>query len=152
MPRQSAGLLVYRMRDRGIEVFLVHPGGPFWKNKDAGAWSIPKGEFTTGEDPLNVAKREFQEETGHTIDGTFTPLEPIKQRSGKTVYVWAIEADVDASHIESNPFTIEWPPKSGKLQEFPEVDRGEWFTPEAARAKINAGQIGLINQLQTLQN
>jgi predicted NUDIX family NTP pyrophosphohydrolase len=152
MPKQSAGLLVYRKHDRGIEVFLVHPGGPFWNNKDAGAWSIPKGEFAPGEDPLEVAQREFQEETGHTIDGTFTPLEPIKQRSGKTVFAWAIEADIDASQLKSNTFLMEWPAGSGQMQEFPEVDRAEWFTPEAAREKINAGQIGLINQVQTLQN
>lgn len=148
MAKQSAGLLVYRKQDRGLEVFLVHPGGPFWKNKDAGAWSIPKGEFSTGEDPLEVATREFHEETGMTIGGEFMPLEPVKQRSGKTVYAWAVEADVDASQVMSNTFTIEWPPKSGETQEFPEVDRAEWFDIATTLEKINDGQRGLIEQLR----
>src|SRR5215212_9400097 len=121
MAKQSAGLLVYRRRDGNIELLLVHPGGPFWKNKDSGAWSIPKGEFTEGEEPLEVAKREFLEETGRPIDGSFQPLTPVKQRSGKTVHAWSIEADLDVSHVKSNTFTIEWPPRSGKQQEFPEV-------------------------------
>jgi predicted NUDIX family NTP pyrophosphohydrolase len=150
MPKQSAGLLVYRKRDGKTEVLLVHPGGPFWKNKDAGAWSIPKGEFATGEDPLDVAKREFQEETGLTIDGSFQPLAPIKQRGGKTVYAWAVEADLDVSHVKSNTFTMEWPPRSGKQQEFPEVDRAEWFSLDAATEKINDGQRELLQQLQLL--
>src|SRR2546423_14543064 len=127
MAKQSAGLVVYRKHNGDIEVFLVHPGGPFWRNKDEGAWSIPKGEFSDGEEPLDVAKREFQEETGMPIDGSFTPLEPIKQRSGKTVYAWAVKAEVDASQVKSNTFTIEWPRGSGKLKEFPDVCRAEWF-------------------------
>jgi predicted NUDIX family NTP pyrophosphohydrolase len=150
MAKQSAGLLVYRKRDDKIEVLLVHPGGPFWKNKDSGAWSIPKGEFATGEDPLDVAKREFQEETGQSIDGSFQPLAPIKQRGGKTVYAWAVEADLDVTHVKSNTFTIEWPPRSGKQQEFPEVDRAEWFSLDAAAEKINDGQRELLHQLQLL--
>lgn len=148
MAKQSAGLVVYRQRDGNIEVLLVHPGGPFWKNKDAGAWSIPKGEFTEGEESLEVAKREFQEEIGVSINGSFHPLEPIKQRSGKTVYAWAVEADPDVSHVNSNTFTIEWPPRSGKQQEFPEVDRAEWFLLDAAMGKINDGQRELLRQLQ----
>ena len=150
MAKQSAGLLVYRKRDGNIEVLLVHPGGPFWKNKDSGAWSIPKGEFTTGEDPLDVAKREFQEETGLTIDGPFQTLAPFKQRGGKTVFAWAVEADLDVSHVKSNTFTIEWPPRSGKQQEFPEVDRAEWFPLNAAIEKINVAQRELLQQLQLL--
>src|SRR3954447_24438564 len=113
MATQSAGLLVYRKRDSALEVLLVHPGGPFWKNKDAGAWSIPKGEFAPGEDPLDVAKREFQEEIGRSISGMTVPLEAVKQRGGKTVFAWAVEADLDVSQIKSNTFKMEWPPASG---------------------------------------
>jgi len=148
MPKQSAGLLVYRRLDAGLEVFLVHPGGPFWKNKDAGAWSIPKGEFTAGEDPLEVAMREFQEETSMSINGEFTPLEPIRQRSGKTVYAWAVEGDVDASGVKSNTCKIEWPPRSRKFIEIPEVDRGEWFAIGTAMEKINEAQCKLLQQLK----
>ena len=150
MAKQSAGLLVYRKSNGTVEVLLVHPGGPFWKNKDSGAWSIPKGEFTTGENPLDVAKREFQEETGLTIDGAFQPLAPIKQRSGKTVYAWAIEADLNVSHVKSNMISMEWPPRSGKQQEFPEVDRAEWFPFDSAVEKINEAQRQLLRQLQML--
>lgn len=150
MARQSAGLVVYRRRDRGVEIFLAHPGGPFWANKDEGAWSIPKGEFADDEDPLVAAQREFLEETGIAIAGPFTPLEPIKQRGGKIVHAWMVEADFDASTVVSNRFTMEWPPRSGKQQEFPEVDRGEWFDFATALAKINEGQRGLLVQLQVL--
>ena len=149
MPKQSAGLLVYRKRNGNLEVFLVHPGGPFWQNKDSGAWSIPKGEFDTGENPLEVARREFEEETGVPIDGSFTPLEPIKQRSGKTVHAWLVEGEGDCSKLKSNTFTMEWPPRSGKMQEFPEVDRGEWFDIKTAMQKINERQRGFLNQLQS---
>jgi predicted NUDIX family NTP pyrophosphohydrolase len=152
MAKQSAGLLVYRKRDGNIEVLLVHPGGPFWKNKDSGAWSIPKGEFTADEAPLEVAKREFTEETGLSIDGSFRELEPIKQRGGKTVYAWAVAADLDVSHATSNTFTIDWPPRSGKQQEFPEVDRVEWFSLDVAMNKINASQQDLLRQLQQTCN
>jgi len=147
MAKQSAGLLVFRKRDGDIEVLLVHPGGPFWKNKDLGAWSIPKGEFAADEDPLDVAKREFHEETGLLIDGSFVPLQSIKQRGGKTVYAWAVEADVDVSHAKSNTFTIEWPPRSGKLEEFPEVDRAEWFQMDTALTKIDKAQSELLRQI-----
>lgn len=152
MAKQSAGLLVYRKRDDIIEVLLVHPGGPFWKNKDLGSWSVPKGEFTAGEEPLDVAKREFEEETGLSIDGLFQPLAPIKQRGGKTVYAWAVEEDLDVSHVQSNTFTIEWPPRSGKQQQFPEVDRAEWFPLDVALEKINVGQSELLRQLQLLNS
>jgi len=150
MPKQSAGILAYHITSGRVEFLLVHPGGPFWKNKDDGAWSIPKGEYTTGEDPLEAARREFKEEIGTLIDGNFAPLEPIKQRSGKTVHAWLVEADVDASHIRSNTFTMEWPPKSGKMQEFPEVDRAEWFDTEAAARKINSAQRNFLEQAEKL--
>jgi predicted NUDIX family NTP pyrophosphohydrolase len=142
----SAGLLLYRRRSE-LEVFLVHPGGPFWAKKDAGAWSIPKGEIGAGEEPLQAARREFTEESGFPIDGEFRALEPLKQSGGKSVHAWAVEADCDPSELRSNLFSLEWPPKSGQTREFPEVDRGGWFTMPEAREKILAGQIGFIDQL-----
>src|SRR4051812_42845541 len=122
LPRLSAGLLVYRLVEGGLEVFLVHPGGPFWAAKDLAVWSIPKGEYALGEDPLAAALREFQEETGHTVSGQFQPLSPVKQPGGKVVSAWAVQGDFDASVIVSNTFSMEWPPRSGKFQRFPEVD------------------------------
>jgi len=148
--KQSAGILLYRMRDGSPEVFLVHPGGPFWAGKDAGAWSIPKGEFEGGDDPLEAAKREFLEETGSPIDGTFLALAPLKQRSGKVVHAFAVQGDLDAASIGSNTFSMEWPPHSGKQQEFPEVDKGGWFTINAAREKLLAGQRGFLDELEVL--
>ena len=142
----SAGLLLYRRRGE-LEVFLVHPGGPFWAKKDAGAWSIPKGEIGAGEEPLQAAQREFLEETGFPIGGEFRPLEPLKQSGGKIVHAWAIEADCDPTRLRSNLFSLEWPPKSGQTREFPEVDRAAWFTIPQAREKILKGQIGFIDQL-----
>jgi predicted NUDIX family NTP pyrophosphohydrolase len=150
MPKQSAGLVVYRRLDEQLQVFLVHPGGPFWRHKDAGAWSIPKGEFTPPEDPLRAAQRELLEETGFRADGPFTPLQPIKQRGGKVVHAFAVAADFDASEFKSNSFTLEWPPKSGKLTEFPEVDRAEWFDFATAMQKINEAQAQLLTQLQSI--
>ena len=148
MAKLSAGLLVYRVRDKTVEVFLVHPGGPFWAKKDEGAWSIPKGEYTEEENPLEAAKREFKEETGFDPPaGKMMELKPIKQPSGKIVSVWAVEGDFDAAKIKSNLFSMEWPPKSGKQQEFPEVDRAGWFSLEEAKAKIFKGQVGFIEQL-----
>jgi len=147
MIKRSAGLLVYRMRDEEIDVFLVHPGGPFWAKKDAGAWSIPKGEFET-EQPLVAAMREFEEETGLKISGDFIELKPVKQKGGKIVYAWAVEADFDASDIQSNMFKLEWPPKSGVMRDYPEVDRAGWFDLETAKLKMLASQTGLIEQLQ----
>ena len=144
--KTSAGLLLYR-RCTALEVFLVHPGGPFWTRKDAGAWSIPKGEIEDGEDPLQAAKREFTEETGFPIAGEFRSLDPLKQAGGKIVYAWAIEADCDPAQIRSNLFSLEWPPKSGKSQQYPEVDRAAWFTISEARNKILAGQVRFIEQL-----
>jgi predicted NUDIX family NTP pyrophosphohydrolase len=150
MARQSAGLLIFRRRSNSVEVFLVHPGGPFWRNKDLSAWSIPKGEFATGENPLDVAIRELREETGITVHGDFVPLSPIKQRGGKTVHAWLVAGDFDADNLKSNTFSMEWPPRSGKMQEFPEVDRGEWFTLDAARQKILEAQQPLLDEAQSL--
>jgi predicted NUDIX family NTP pyrophosphohydrolase len=148
--KKTAGLLLYRIRDAAVEVFLVHPGGPFWAKKDQGAWSIPKGEFADDEQPLSAAKREFQEETGFSMEGNFMALAPLKQRSGKLVYAWALEGDCDAGAIKSNLFSMEWPPRSGKRQEYPEVDRASWFTMESAKRKIVPGQIAFLEELQQM--
>jgi predicted NUDIX family NTP pyrophosphohydrolase len=148
MPRHSAGLLMYRSRDSLLEVLLVHPGGPLWANKDTGAWSIPKGEYTTPEDPLPVAQREFHEETGYTAGGPFLPLSSVKQSGGKVVTAWAFEGNCDASAIHSNSFTMEWPPKSGTYQSFPEVDRAAWYTLDEAREKINPAQRAFLDDLE----
>jgi predicted NUDIX family NTP pyrophosphohydrolase len=150
MAKQSAGMLLYRFRQAAPEVFLVHPGGPFWAKKDAGAWSIPKGEAAPGEDLLTRARREFAEETGCGIDGEFRPLAPVKQSGGKTVHAWAVEGDCDAAAIKSNSFDLEWPPRSGRVQAFPEIDRAQWFGLAAARDKINPAQRGLIDELERL--
>ena len=145
MGKQSAGILLYRQK-KYLEVFLVHPGGPFWAKKDAGAWSIPKGEFE-GEDPLLAAKREFLEEIGIAIEGEAMALVPQKQKGGKVVYAWAIEGDLSPSEIRSNMFELEWPPKSGKKQLFPEIDKAEWFPLQVAVQKINQGQVAFIQEL-----
>jgi predicted NUDIX family NTP pyrophosphohydrolase len=143
----SAGLLLYRIRHAAIEVLLVHPGGPYWKTKDDGAWSIPKGEFSPAEDPLVAARREFFEETGVAIEGDLRALKPIQQPGGKIVHAWAVEGDLDPTTIVSNTFEIEWPPRSGRLQSFPEIDRAAWFAlPEATR-KILRGQVPLLEEL-----
>jgi len=149
MVKKSAGILLYRIKNKFFEVFLVHPGGPFWAKKDLGAWSIPKGEFTEDEDPLDAAKREFEEELGISCSGEFIPLTTITQKSGKIVYVWALEGDIDLNQIKSNTFKMEWPPKSGKKQEFPEIDRGEWFSVSEAKQKINENQVALIEELMS---
>jgi predicted NUDIX family NTP pyrophosphohydrolase len=138
---------MYRRRHGVLEIFLVHPGGPFWQKKDAGSWSIPKGEYTTDEDPLEVAKREFQEETGFKASGEFVPLTSRKQPSGKTITAWAFEGDCDASTIKSNTFSMEWPPHSGKREEFPEVDRAGWFSIPVAKEKIIKGQSSFLDEL-----
>jgi predicted NUDIX family NTP pyrophosphohydrolase len=147
MPKKSAGLLMYRRRHGVLEVFLVHPGGPFWQKKDAGSWSIPKGEYTTEGDPLEVAKREFQEETGFKASGEFVPLTSRKQPSGKIITAWAFEGGCDPSTIKSNTFSMEWPPRSGKREEFPEVDRAGWFSIPDAKQKIIKGQAGFVDEL-----
>ena len=148
MSKTSAGLLLFREVSGHLEVLLVHPGGPLWAKKDEGAWSIPKGEFEDNEDPLAAAKREFKEETGFTVDGEMISLEPLRQPSGKLVYAWAIKRDLDPSQLKSNTFSIEWPPKSEKYQEFPEIDRAAWFAIEEATRKILKGQAALLDQLQ----
>ena len=151
MPRLSAGLLMYRIKNGRIEVLLAHPGGPYFVKEDAGAWTIPKGEPDTDEDLLVTSQREFEEETGITPTGPFVSLKPIKQKGGKIVHAWAFEGDCNPVTIKSNTFTMEWPPKSGKQQEFPEIDRAKWFDLTAARTKIKAGQEGLIEELEALK-
>jgi predicted NUDIX family NTP pyrophosphohydrolase len=150
MPIVSAGLLLYRTSGGRLQVFLVHPGGPLWSKKDAGAWSIPKGLLDQGEDPLEGAKREFREETGFTAAGQFIPLTPVKLRSGKVIQAWAIESDCDPALIKSNTFSMEWPPRSGRQQEFPEVDRASWFDADEAKQKINPGQANLLEELECM--
>jgi predicted NUDIX family NTP pyrophosphohydrolase len=144
----SAGILLYRGPPERLEIFLVHPGGPFWAKRDLGSWSIPKGELAEGADPLDTAQREFLEETGSPIDGDFMQLTPRRQAGGKLVLAWAVRGDIDASSVKSNTFSMEWPPRSGRQQAFPEVDRGEWFAVSDASEKIIAGQLGFIDELQ----
>ena len=144
MAKQSAGLLLYRTSNGTLEVFLVHPGGPFWKSKDKGAWTIPKGEFS-GEPPLEAAKRELMEETGFKVSGPFIELTPLKQKGGKWVYAWGVEADVDPNKLKSNTFTMKF--ASGGTREFPEVDRADWFTVDDAKEKILEAQARLITEL-----
>ena len=146
--RLSAGLLMYRIRDGAVQVLLAHPGGPFFVNKDVGSWTIPKGEPNAGEDLLVTAQREFEEETGISPAGPFVALKPIQQKGGKIVHAWAFEGDCDPAVIKSNTFTMEWPPKSGKRQEFPEIDRAEFFELASAMKKIKAGQEGLVEELR----
>lgn len=147
MPKQSAGVLLYRHHPH-VEVFLVHPGGPLWANKDLGSWSIPKGEFTPPEEPLSAARREFCEEVGHVVNGPFLALTPRKQKSGKIVHAFACRGDLEASTLKSNTFRMEWPPRSGQYQTFPEVDRGEWFPLEEAERRILPGQQGFLGELR----
>ncbi len=146
MAKRSAGILLWK-RARGLRVLLVHPGGPFWAKKDAGAWSIPKGEYEEGEDALAVAKREFREELGRLPRGACLPLGDIRQNAGKVVTAFALRADFDVDKMKSNSFELEWPPKSGKTATFPEVDRAQWFTAAEAREKINPAQAELIDRL-----
>ena len=148
MPATSAGILVYRYAEAGLEVFLVHPGGPFWAKKDQAAWSIPKGEIEADEDPLHAAKREFAEETGISIEGDAIDLGSLRQSGGKTVAVFALEGDCDPESLSSNTFAMEWPPHSGQYQNFPEVDRAAWFPVETAREKLHKGQVGFLERLR----
>ncbi|WP_446742897.1 NUDIX domain-containing protein [Silvibacterium acidisoli] len=147
--KQSAGLLMYRLRGKELEVFLVHPGGPFWARKDLGAWTIPKGEFSADEEPLAAARREFSEETSFSAEGPFHELGSVRQKSGKVVIAWAFEGDCAPSELVSNRCLIEWPPRSGRKLEIPEVDRGEWFSLAAARDKIRPEQHLLLDRLET---
>ena len=150
MAAKSAGILVYRKRAGGVEVLLVHPGGPFWARRDAGAWSIPKGEYADSEDAETAARREFTEETGWTIEGKLKSLGEIKQKAGKVVTAFAAEGDFDPASLESNRFEMEWPPKSGRMASFPEVDRAGWFGLAEARDKIVEGQRPLLDRLEAL--
>jgi predicted NUDIX family NTP pyrophosphohydrolase len=153
MNKKSAGILLYRVHNKIPEVLLVHPGGPFWKNKDSGVWSIPKGEYTDDEEPLDAALREFHEETGIPLKkGKSIALTPVRQKSGKWVIAWAIKGDVKADQIQSNLFEAEWPPKSGKKQLFPEIDKAAWFTLSEAKEKINPAQVALIDELSGMLN
>ena len=145
--KQSAGILLFRRIDQTLEVFLVHPGGPFWTSKDDGAWSIPKGEYQRGEDPLAAAQQELIEETGIIVEGPLTDLGSVTQGRSKTVSAWAAERDFDPSRLRSNQFQMEWPPRSGKHREFPEVDRGAWFTLEEAATKLLPGQRPFLERL-----
>ena len=150
MTKKSAGILLYRFRNNSLQVFLVHPGGPFWKNKDLGAWTIPKGEFDEDEDPLDAAQRELEEETGFAPPEKLIELIPIKQKTGKIVFAWAAEGNIDPEKIHSNTFESEWPPHSGKKQKFPEVDKANWFTIPDAKEKIIPAQLKFLEELSTL--
>jgi predicted NUDIX family NTP pyrophosphohydrolase len=148
--KTSAGILLFKKENNDLFYFLVHPGGPFWKNKDSGAWSIPKGEIEPDEDPLERALVEFKEETGQSVGGEFIELSPIRQKGGKTVYAWAVEGDVETAGLFSNSVQIEWPPRSGKLIEIPEVDQWEWFNSDEAKVRINTAQVALLSELEEL--
>ncbi len=150
MPERSAGLLLYRHGAQGVEVLLVHPGGPYFARRDLGAWTIPKGKIDEGEEPLQAAQREFREETGTSADGTFLPLNPVRQASGKIVYAWAVQGDCDTGILRSNTFDMEWPPHSGRSCTFPEIDRGEWFSLSEARQRINKAQSSFLDQLEKI--
>jgi predicted NUDIX family NTP pyrophosphohydrolase len=145
--KQSAGILIFRRKNAALEFMLVHPGGPIWKNKDEGAWSIPKGEFTDEEDALAAAQRELKEELGMELTGEFISLAPVKLKSGKTVYAWALEADLNTELISSNTCQIEWPPRSGKRIDIPEIDKGAWFNMSEAKQKINPAQAAFLDEL-----
>jgi predicted NUDIX family NTP pyrophosphohydrolase len=148
MTARSAGILLYRQQPAGeLQVFLIHMGGPYWSHKDAGAWSIPKGEYGDEEQPLQAARREFEEETGAVLDGSFLPLESIRQRNGKQVTAWAVRGDFDPAQLRSNLFSLEWPPRSGKIQQFPEADRCDWFSLADARSRMISGQALLLDRL-----
>ncbi|PWW15322.1 NUDIX hydrolase [Chryseobacterium sp. AG844] len=148
--KTSSGILLFKKEKDSLYYFLVHPGGPFWRNKDSGAWSIPKGEILPDEDPLERALTEFKEETGTTAEGQFIELSPVRQKGGKTVYAWALEGDIDTSDLYSNSFPLEWPPKSDKIIEIPEVDQWEWFASEEAQKRINPAQKDFITELESI--
>lgn len=148
MSKQSAGILPYRRKENHLEVFIIHPGGPFWRNKDLEAWSVPKGEFNDDEEPLEAAKREFEEELGFAPKGEFLELVSVKLKSGKVIYAWACEMDFDEKSIVSNLFEMEWPPRSGRKQSFPEVDRGGWFPIDEAKQKLNPAQVKFAEELE----
>ena len=148
--KKSAGLLLFRRTPDGPQVLLVHPGGPFWAKKDLGSWTIPKGEYEDDEEPLEAAKREFEEETSHRPFGTFHPLSSVRQKSGKVVLAWAVEGDFDPARLRSNTFEVEWPPKSGRTRAFPEVDRAAWLDLEEASRRIRPEQRAFLDELRTI--
>jgi predicted NUDIX family NTP pyrophosphohydrolase len=152
MPKQAAGILMYRRGASGLEVLLAHPGGPLWARKDAASWTMPKGQFTGGELPLDAARREFEEEMGTAPSGDFQPLGTLKQPSGKVIHAWAVESDFDTSTVKSNLFSMEWPPRTGRMGEFPEVDRAGWFSIGEAREKIIKGQSPFLERLLEITN
>jgi predicted NUDIX family NTP pyrophosphohydrolase len=152
MAKQAAGILLFRRGAAGAEVLLAHPGGPLWARKDLGAWTLPKGQFNEGEQPLDAAKREFEEEMGSAPAGEFQPLGTLKQPSGKVIHAWAVESDFDPASVKSNLFSLEWPPRSGRFAEFPEVDRAAWFSIPEARRKILKGQAPFLDRLLALLN
>lgn len=152
MPKTSAGILLYRFKEEDLEVLLVHPGGPFWEKKDIGAWSIPKGEIQDKEDLLDAAIRETEEEIGIEVSGNLTPLTPLKENNNKIIYAWAGQQDLDNSKIKSNTFELEWPPKSGIKNKFPEIDKANWFKLDDAKLKISKGQLPFITKLEHLVN
>jgi len=148
--RRSAGIILYRKRHGSTEIFLVHPGGPYWAKRDEGSWSIPKGEYEEGEEAIDAARREFLEETGVAVNGPFLALRPVRQPSGKIITAWAAEGELDPARLRSNSFSLEWPPKSGITQSFPEVDRGAWFSLTEARDKLSPGQLPLLQGIADL--
>jgi len=148
MNKKSAGILAWKIESKLLKVLLVHPGGPYFTNKNAGSWSIPKGEYGDDEEPLTAAKREFAEETGIEINGEFAALTPVKQKSGKIVAAWAVEADVDITDFRPGTFAMEWPPKSGSVNQYPEVDKAEWFTLDVAKELLNPAQVAFIDELE----
>jgi len=150
MPEKSAGILVYRSGPAGLEFLLAHPGGPFWARRDAGAWSIPKGLIEEGEETLAAAQREFSEEVGHSVEGEFTALTPLRQKSGKIVYAWMVESDLELDGFRSNLFEMEWPRRSGRIQAFPEIDRVAWFGSEEALLKVLPGQAPFIREAMAM--
>lgn len=152
MPKQAAGILLFRRGPSGLQVLLGHPGGPLWARKDAGSWTLPKGQFTDGEAPLDAARREFEEEMGSKPSGNFQSLGTLKQPSGKIIHAWAAESEFDVTMVKSNLFSMEWPPKSGRMGEFPEIDRAEWFSIDEARVKILKGQAPFLDRLLEITN
>jgi len=150
MQKKTAGILVYRIRNRVPEFLLAHPGGPFWVKKDLEAWTIPKGEFENDEDPLAAAQREFREEMGSSVDGQFIPLRPIMAAGSKSIYAFAVESEFDTTTVKSNTFQLEWPPKSGTMKEFPEIDRAQWFPFSVAIGKINKRQLPLLEEVKEM--
>jgi len=150
MSKTSAGMILFRVREDELEVLLVHPGGPFWKKKDEGAWFVPKGEVEAGEEVLDAAKREFEEETGISAEGEFFALGSVRQKSGKTIFAWAFEGDCDPAEVKSNAFTIEWPPKSGRQAEFPEIDRAGFFTVPEAKIKMHPVEFPFVERLHEI--